>query len=82
LGEPVVGRELERVLELLECLRRRCSACTTSIGSSTDKVPEGYARAQPHRALFSEGRSRSVRHLGKGSRIREKMNAEGRAVVR
>jgi len=46
----------------------------------TDKVPE-YVPAQPYEELFSEGGSRSVRHLGKGSRIWEKMNAEERAVM-
>ena len=46
----------------------------------TDKIPEGYVPAQPHEELFSEGGSRRVRHLGKGSRIWEKMNAEERAV--
>jgi len=48
----------------------------------TDKIPEGYVPAQPHEGLFSAGGSRSGRHLGKGSRIWEKMNAEGRAVMR
>ena len=41
----------------------------------TDKIPEGYVRAQPHEELFSEGGRRSVHHLGNGSRIWEKMNA-------
>ena len=47
----------------------------------TDKIPEGYVGAQPHGELFSESGSRSVHHLGNGSRIWEKTNAEERAVM-
>ncbi|TMB02483.1 MAG: hypothetical protein E6J70_06920 [Deltaproteobacteria bacterium] len=47
----------------------------------TDKIPEQYIPAQPYEELFSEGGSRSVRHLGNGSRIWEKMNAEERTVM-
>ena len=46
-----------------------------------DTKPAAYVPAQPYEELFSEGGWRSVRHLGKGSRIREKMNAEDRAVM-
>jgi Pyruvate/2-oxoacid:ferredoxin oxidoreductase delta subunit len=46
----------------------------------TDRKPDQYVPAQPYEELFSEGGAASVRHLGKGSRIREKMNAEERAV--
>ena len=46
-----------------------------------DRIPEAYAPAEPYEEIFSEGGSHSVRHLGKGSRIWEKMNAEERAVM-
>lgn len=46
-----------------------------------DRKPDVYQPAQPYEALFSEGPPPSVRHLGKGSRIREKMNAEERAII-
>jgi ferredoxin len=46
-----------------------------------DKRPAGYEPAQPYEAFFSEGPPPSVRHLGNGSRIREKMNAEERAII-
>ena len=45
-----------------------------------DTKPAEYAPAEPWEELFSEGEG-SVRHLGKGSRIREKMNAEERAIL-
>jgi ferredoxin len=47
----------------------------------TDRKPDGYIPAQPYEEYFSEGGAHSVRHLGKGSRIREKMNAEERAIL-
>jgi Pyruvate/2-oxoacid:ferredoxin oxidoreductase delta subunit len=47
----------------------------------TDRKPDHYIPAQPYEEYFSEGGAYSVRHLGKGSRIREKMNAEERAVL-
>jgi Pyruvate/2-oxoacid:ferredoxin oxidoreductase delta subunit len=43
-----------------------------------DKSP-GYVPAEPYEELFSEGGL--YRHLGKGSRIRDKMNAEERAAM-
>ena len=46
-----------------------------------DKAPGEYVPAQPYEEFFSEGGARSVRERGKGSRIREKMNAEERAVI-
>jgi Pyruvate/2-oxoacid:ferredoxin oxidoreductase delta subunit len=46
-----------------------------------DRAPAEYVSAQAWEDLFSEGGARSVRHLGNGSRIREKMNAEERAVL-
>jgi Pyruvate/2-oxoacid:ferredoxin oxidoreductase delta subunit len=46
-----------------------------------DKKPDVYIPAEPYEDLFSEGGARSVRHLGKGSRIREKMSAEERAIM-
>jgi len=46
----------------------------------TDRKPDVYIPAQPYEEYFSEGGAHSVRHLGKGSRIREKMNAEERAI--
>jgi len=48
----------------------------TTIG---DTKPAEYQPAEPWEDLFSEGGE--YRHLGKGSRIREKMNAEERAVI-
>ena len=47
----------------------------TTIGDDAPYVP-----AEPYEHLFSEGGEDSVRHLGKGSRIREKMNEEERRV--
>ena len=46
-----------------------------------DTKPAHYAPAPPYEELFSEGGPPSVRHLGKGSRIWAKMNAEERAVI-
>jgi ferredoxin len=43
-----------------------------------DQKPDEYVPAAPYEQLFSEGGL--YRHLGKGSRIREKMNDEERAV--
>jgi Pyruvate/2-oxoacid:ferredoxin oxidoreductase delta subunit len=47
-----------------------------------DTKPAGHAPPEPLEELFSEGGEHSVRHLGKGSRIQEKMNAEERAILR
>src|SRR5215475_13587930 len=44
-----------------------------------DRKPDEYEPALPYEELFSEGGR--YRSLGKGSRIREKMNAEERAVL-
>jgi Pyruvate/2-oxoacid:ferredoxin oxidoreductase delta subunit len=44
-----------------------------------DTKPAEYAPAQPWEEYFSEGGA--YRHLGQGSRIRDKMNAEERAVM-
>jgi hypothetical protein len=49
--------------------------------SITDQKPDSYIPAQPYEKYFSEGDTQSVRHLGKGSRIREKMNAEECAIL-
>ena len=46
-----------------------------------DRKPAEYVPAQPYEEFFSEGGPPSVRHLGKGSRIRDKMNAEERAIM-
>jgi Pyruvate/2-oxoacid:ferredoxin oxidoreductase delta subunit len=46
-----------------------------------DRKPAEYQPAQAFEALFSEGPPPSVRELGKGSRIREKMSAEERAII-
>jgi hypothetical protein len=46
-----------------------------------DTRPDRYVPAQPYEELFSEGGPPSVRHLGKGSRIWAKMNAEERAIL-
>src|SRR5262245_53049303 len=46
-----------------------------------DEKPAEYVPAKPYEELFSEGPPPSVRHLGKGSRIRGKMNAEERAAM-
>jgi hypothetical protein len=51
-------------------------ALGTKIG---DTKPAEYVPAEPWEELFSEGGR--YRHLGKGSRIREKMNAEERAIL-
>lgn len=42
----------------------------------TDKKPDTYEPPQAFEDFFSEGGAQSVRDLGKGSRIREKMNEE------
>jgi Pyruvate/2-oxoacid:ferredoxin oxidoreductase delta subunit len=47
----------------------------------TDTPPDEPVAAQPYEEFFSEGGAESVRHLGKGSRIREKMTAEERAIL-
>ena len=47
----------------------------------TDRKPDVYIPAQPYEEYFSEGGAHSVRHLGEGSRIREKMNAEEWAIL-
>ena len=44
-----------------------------------DHPPDEYLPAQSYEELFSEGGL--YRHLGKGSRIREKINAEERALM-
>ena len=46
-----------------------------------DKKPDGYLAAEAYEDYFSDGGRYSVRHLGKGSRLREKMNAEERKIV-
>ena len=46
----------------------------------TDKKPEAYIPAEPYEEYFSEGGSKSVRDLGKGSRIWAKMNDEEKRV--
>jgi Pyruvate/2-oxoacid:ferredoxin oxidoreductase delta subunit len=46
-----------------------------------DRPPAEYTPALPYEEFFSEGGPPSVRHLGRGSRIRDKMNAEERAVM-
>ncbi len=47
-----------------------------------DAKPDPYVPALPYEEYFSEGGSRSVRHLGQGSRIREKMTKEDRDTMR
>ena len=47
----------------------------------TDRKPDEYIPAQPYEEYFSEGGAPGIRHLGKGSRIREKMNAEEQAIL-
>jgi len=44
----------------------------------TDTPPPEPIPAQPYEEYFAEGGE--YRHIGKGSRIREKMNAEERAI--
>jgi hypothetical protein len=46
-----------------------------------DQQPDAYSPAQPYEEYFSEGGSQSVRHLGKGSRIWAKMNAEEKQIL-
>jgi hypothetical protein len=43
--------------------------------------PAEYRPAEPWEEYFSEGGAESVRHLGKGSRIREKLSASERAAM-
>src|SRR3989442_1793053 len=45
-----------------------------------DRVPEQYLPAEPYEEYFSEGGELSLRHLGNGSRIREKMNEEEKRI--
>lgn len=49
--------------------------------SVEDKKPDEYIPAQAYEDYFSEGGKLSVRELGKGSRLREKMNAEERRIL-
>jgi hypothetical protein len=44
-----------------------------------DTKPAAYEPAEPWEELFSEGGR--YRHLGKGSRLRDKMNAEERRIM-
>lgn len=45
-----------------------------------DKKPDEYVPAEAYEEYFSEGGEQSVRHLGKGSRLREKMNQEEKKI--
>jgi ferredoxin len=47
----------------------------------TDCKPDEYLPALPYEEYFSEGGAHSVRSLGQGSRIREKMTAEERRIL-
>jgi ferredoxin len=51
------------------------------LGVTIGDTPGGYVPPQPYEEYFSDGGAQSVWHLGKGSRIKEKMNAEERAVM-
>ncbi len=46
-----------------------------------DKAPDERVPAKPYEEYYSESGAQSVRHLGKGSRIREKMNGEERSIM-
>jgi len=46
-----------------------------------DQKPEEYIPAEAYEDYFSDGGRYSVRHLGKGSRLREKMNVEERKMI-
>jgi len=46
-----------------------------------DKKPDEYLPAEAYAQYFTDGGAKSVRHLGKGSRLREKMNAEDRKLI-
>jgi Pyruvate/2-oxoacid:ferredoxin oxidoreductase delta subunit len=46
-----------------------------------DGKPDPYIPASAYEDYFSEGGRFSVRHLGKGSRLRDKMNAEERKIL-
>src|SRR5437667_2090088 len=46
-----------------------------------DKKPDEYLAAEAYHEYFSDSGSKSVRYLGKGSRLREKMNAEERKLI-
>jgi formate hydrogenlyase subunit 6/NADH:ubiquinone oxidoreductase subunit I len=43
-----------------------------------NEKPDDYRPAQPYEQYFAEGGAESVRHLGKGSRIKEKIAKEER----
>ncbi len=47
----------------------------------TDKKPEVYEPAHAWEEFFSDGGAKSVRHLGNGSRIAAKINAEQRKLL-
>jgi Pyruvate/2-oxoacid:ferredoxin oxidoreductase delta subunit len=47
----------------------------------TDRKPPRYEPPEAWDDLFTEGGERSVRHLGHGSRIREKLNLEERRLM-
>jgi Pyruvate/2-oxoacid:ferredoxin oxidoreductase delta subunit len=47
----------------------------------TDRIPDEYQPPEAWEELFSEGGERSVRDLGKGSRVREKMNEEEKRIL-
>src|SRR5262245_61631772 len=51
------------------------------LGVEIGDKAEGYLPAEPYEEFFSEGGAQSVRHLGKGSRIAEKMNAEEKQIL-
>lgn len=46
-----------------------------------DKKPATYVPAEPYEEYFSEGGARSVRHLGKGSRLQAKISKEERKIL-
>jgi Pyruvate/2-oxoacid:ferredoxin oxidoreductase delta subunit len=46
-----------------------------------DSKPAEYLPAEAYEKYFAEGGELSVRHLGKGSRIRDKMTAEERKLI-
>ena len=60
---------------------RRAGPRASPAGERSRRDAQYPQPAQAYEGYFSEGGPPSVRHLGKGSRIRDKMNAEERAVI-
>jgi hypothetical protein len=51
------------------------------LGVKIEDKADGYLPAEAYEKYFAEGGELSVRHLGKGSRIRDKMTTEERKLI-